>query len=191
MGVQRTSSFAVAALISALMIMSACNEKKERASAEDLPDLNRQMRPYRLIEDTKVRTGPGEQFRVIGDIKQNSRVQVVGRDGQWLLIVSRKGNAPGYIFMDSATPAGDERGETEPSARPVRGMYEALGNTRVRSGPGLHHPVVAEVKKGTKIYVVGEDNGWLRVESKRGNPPGYVEAALARPLPGTAKAKTN
>jgi uncharacterized protein YgiM (DUF1202 family) len=42
--------------------------------------------------------------------------------------------------------------------------------------------VVAEIKKGTKINVVDEEKGWLRVESRRGNKPGYVEASIAKPL---------
>jgi uncharacterized protein YgiM (DUF1202 family) len=52
----------------------------------------------------------------------------------------------------------------------------------VYSGPGLHYPVVAEIKKGTKINVVDEEKGWLKVESRRGNKPGYVEASIAKPV---------
>jgi uncharacterized protein YgiM (DUF1202 family) len=44
--------------------------------------------------------------------------------------------------------------------------------------------VVAKIGKGTKINVVGEDNGWLKVESKQGNKPGYVDASLAKPIAG-------
>jgi len=54
----------------------------------------------------------------------------------------------------------------------------------VRSGPGLHYPVVADLTKGTKITVVDNENGWLKVESKRGNKPGYVDASFARPTEG-------
>jgi hypothetical protein len=43
---------------------------------------------------------------------------------------------------------------------------------------------VASISKGTKLNVVEEDKGWLKVESKRGNKPGYVEASLARPAAG-------
>jgi uncharacterized protein YraI len=51
----------------------------------------------------------------------------------------------------------------------------------VHSGPGLQYPVVANIPKGIKINVTNEEKGWLRVESKQGNPPGYVEASLAKP----------
>jgi len=45
----------------------------------------------------------------------------------------------------------------------------------------LQYPVVANIPKGIKINVVNEEKGWLKVESKQGNPPGYVEASLAKP----------
>jgi hypothetical protein len=40
------------------------------------------------------------------------------------------------------------------------------------------------VPKGTKLNVVDEENGWLKVESKRGNKTGFVDANLARPVSG-------
>jgi hypothetical protein len=43
---------------------------------------------------------------------------------------------------------------------------------------------VASISKGTKLNVVDQDNGWLKVESKRGNKPGYVEASLTKPAAG-------
>jgi uncharacterized protein YgiM (DUF1202 family) len=51
----------------------------------------------------------------------------------------------------------------------------------LRSGPGLHYPVVADIEKGTAINVVDEEKGWLRIESRKGRQPGYIEASLARP----------
>ncbi|MGZ8426117.1 MAG: SH3 domain-containing protein, partial [Candidatus Binatia bacterium] len=66
----------------------------------------------------------------------------------------------------------------------IEGPYELLGDTQVRSAPGRENQVVAEVKKGMKIDVIGEEKGWLRVQSKSGNPPGYVEKSMAKPLPG-------
>jgi len=165
------------ALVSA--VGSACREKREPTVLEELPDLNQQMRPYVTIEGTRVRTGPGTQFRAITEIGRDAKVNVVGRDGDWVLIVSKKGNAPGYIEMASIKPWEGEIKETlDPRAE---GRYEAITDTQVRSGPGLHYPVVANIAKGTKLNVVDEEKGWLKVESKRGNKPGYVDASLAQP----------
>jgi uncharacterized protein YgiM (DUF1202 family) len=167
-----------------LLSLAACKNKESAPKTQELPDLNAQIRPYVTTENTKVRTGPGTQFRTIADVRQNSKVQVVGRDGDWVLIVSKKGNAPGYIEMASVKPATGEEQETpvSPVERKSEGQYETVVDTQVRSGPGLRYPVVAQVKKGLKLNVVNEENGWLKVESKSGKPPGYVDASLARPL---------
>ena len=158
-----------------------CKGEQKEADSKALPDLNAQLRPYVTIENTKLRAGPGPQFRTINEIRRDAKIQVVGRDGDWVLIVSKKGNPPGYIEMTAIEPSsGDEKQES--SAPPVEGKYESLVDTRVHSGPGLHYPVVAEIKKGTKINVVDEDKGWLKVESRRGNKPGYVEASIVKPV---------
>ena len=161
-----------------LVSVAACKRKQDTTSTNDLPDLNTQTRPYITIETTKVRTGPGSQFRSIGEVGPNAKVQAVGRDGEWLLIVSKKGNAPGYIDAGAVKPATGEEKEPTPV---TEGKYEVLGDTQVRSGPGLQYSVVANIPKGIKINVVNEENGWLKIESKQGNPPGYVEASLAKP----------
>ncbi len=179
MNLQRISLGVGVAALSLLVTLAACKRKQDTPSASDLPDLNAQTRTYVTVENTKVRTGPGSQFRSIGEIGANAKIQVVGRDGEWVLIISKKGNAPGYIDIGAVKPATGEEKETEPA---IEGKYEVLTNTQVHSGPGLHYPVVANVKKGIKINVVNEENGWLKVESKQGNPPGYVEASLAKPV---------
>jgi len=161
-----------------LLFLFACKKSAE-VDPTSLPDINAQLRPYVTTQTTAVKTGPGNEFRTITEIKANSRVNVVGRDGDWVLIVSRKGNAPGFIEITSVKPGTGEEPEAAPPV--VRGRHEVLTNAQVRSGPGLHYPVVAQIAKGTIINVVSEENGWLRVESKRGNQPGYVEASLARP----------
>jgi len=162
------------------LVVGACKNREDKVASDDLPDLSKQTRPYVTVENTRVRSGPGEQFKSIGEIKRNAKVHVVGRDGDWFLIVSKKGNAPGYIDMESAKP-GEGKEQEADAPRAVERRYETLVNTQVRSGPGLHYPVVAEIPKGIKINVVEEEKGWLKVESKRGKKPGYVDASLARP----------
>lgn len=178
MAISRNKVFKCVGVMIVLLSIAACKRKQETTSTSDLPDLSTQTRPYVTTEATKVRTGPGSQFRIIGEIKPNAKIQVVGRDGEWLLIVSKKGNAPGYIDAGVVKPDTGEEKETAPV---TEGKYEVLVDTQVRSGPGLNYSVVANIPKGIKINVVSEEKGWLKVESKQGNPPGYVEASLAKP----------
>jgi uncharacterized protein YgiM (DUF1202 family) len=166
------------------LTLGACERKDNKTETGDLPDLSKQTRPYVTVENTVVRTGPGNQFRPISKIPPNAKVHVVGRDGDWLLIVSKKGNAPGFIPIASAQPGeGEEQPEVD-ARRSASGSYETLVNTQLRSGPGLHYPVVTDIAKGTRVQVVDEDRGWLKIESKQGRKPGYIEASLARPLEG-------
>jgi uncharacterized protein YgiM (DUF1202 family) len=137
------------------LVASACKDKGKPVSPAQLPDLNEQTRPYVTVETTKVRAGPGTQFRAIAEIGRDAKVNVVGKDGDW-------------VTKETLNPSAE-------------GKYEAVTDTQVRSGPGLHYPVVANIAKGTKLNVVEEEKGWLKVESKRGNKPGYVEASLAKP----------
>lgn len=175
------------------LIALGCDRSDKKPQLADLPDLNEQTRLYVTIAGTRIRTGPGTQFRAVAEIGPDAKVNVVGRDGDWVLIVSRKGNAPGYIEMASvapwtgesvdsvAAPAASERTQLEKKTADIAGPYEALTDTQVRGGPGLHYPVVADISKGTRLNVVEQSSGWYKVESKRGNKPGYVEASLARP----------
>jgi len=166
------------AIVVFFLSVNACKERDKVTAAKDLPDLNQQIRPFVTTDKTTVRSGPGQQFRTIGEIRQDSKVNVVGRDGEWLLIVSKIGSAPGYIAVNSVRPAtGDEKELAAPSAE---GRYEAIAETKVRSGAGVGYPAVANLKKGTLFDVVDEDKGWLKVESKHGNPPGYVDVNSAR-----------
>jgi len=174
-------NFAIWLVLSTLSFgVSACENKEKTIDPKELPDLNSKTFPYVTVETTRVRTGPGTQFRAFAEIGPNARVNVVGRDGDWVLIVSKKGNAPGFIEMAAVKPSdGESKESLDPQAE---GKYEAVASTQVRSGPGLHYPVVAKIPKGTKLNVVNEENGWLKVESKRGNEPGYVEANFAKPV---------
>lgn len=177
MRITRIQNSTAVALIVVLSV-AGCKRNQDATPKSDLPELDAQTHPYVTTEATKVRTGPGSQFRVIGEIGANAKVQAIGRDGEWVLIVSKKGNAPGYIDIAAVKPASGEEKET---AAVKEGKYQVLVDTQVRSGPGLQYPVVANIPKGIKINVVNEEKGWLKVESKQGNPPGYVEASLAKP----------
>ncbi|MGH7816911.1 MAG: SH3 domain-containing protein [Candidatus Binatia bacterium] len=176
-------SIAVRLLTAAILLTAfACKGKEKVADMRSLPDLNEHARPYVTIENTKVRAGPGPQFRVLADIPRDARLTAVGRDGEWVLIVSKKGNAPGFVAMASVRAWDGKTREVADGGARSENKYQTVANTPLRSGPGLEYPVVTDLTKGTRINVVEKENGWLRVESKQeGRKPGYVDASYARP----------
>ncbi len=169
-------------LAATLITVYACNGKEKTADIRSLPDLTDQAQPYVTVENTKVRTGPGPQFRVLAEIPRDAKLTAVGRDGEWVLIVSKKGNPPGFVPMASMRPWDGATREVSEAGAAVASKYQTVADTPLRSGPGLHYPVVTELSKGTRINVVNQENGWLRVESKKaGRTPGYVDASYAQP----------
>jgi Tfp pilus assembly protein FimV len=60
------------------------------------------------------------------------------------------------------------------------GVYETTRTTSVYEGPSASSRVVSQINKGTRINVVGSSGEWLQVQSKHGNPPGYVRSDDAR-----------
>lgn len=167
-------------ILSAALSDIGCRDREKVAGPKELPDLKQQTFPYVTVENTKVHSGPGSEFKAIAEIAANAKVNVVARDGDWALIVSKKGNAPGFVELAAIKPSD---GSVKETLNPrVEGKYEAVGETVVRSGPGQKYPVITKIPKGTKLNVVEEEDGWLRVESKRGNEPGYVEASATKPV---------
>jgi uncharacterized protein YgiM (DUF1202 family) len=158
---------------------SACKEKEKVDGLRALPDLNEHARAYTTVESTKGPHGTGAAVQ--GDRRHSQRRQ--GHRG-WQgrrLVVDRfqKRQRTGFIEMAAVQGGGSERRDATRVA--AEGKYQTISDTQVRSGPGLHYPVVADLTKGTKITVVDNESGWLKVESKRGNKPGYVDASFARP----------
>lgn len=163
----------VALSVALVFIFVGCR-KEEKAA----PDLSKQTQIYVTNRDTTVKSGPGAQFKNVSKIPRDTKIDVVGREGDWLLIVSKRGNPPGYIEARDADPAA---GGTKQTASHAPGRYLVVADTSVRNGPGPEHGEVAKVAKGMKVNVVGEERGWLKVESKQGNPPGYIDPTYVRP----------
>ena len=67
------------------------------------------------------------------------------------------------------------------NAQQIKGSYETTAEVPLREGPGNFHKVVTTLPKGIQINVVGKEGYWLKVESKHGDKPGYVDEQFARP----------
>ena len=166
-------------LVLLLFQLPGC-EKKEPRQPEPTVDTAEQTQPYTTTQDVRVRSGAGTRYKIVAEIKSGTLVNVAGRENGWLRVVSKHGNPPGYIDERFAKP-----GSVPPRspASPAQGVYTAIADAYVREGPGLHYKAVAKVERDTKINVVGENGDWLKVQSKRGNPPGYIEKRYAERRP--------
>ena len=75
------------------------------------------------------------------------------------------------------------------SAQQIKGTYETTAEVPLREGPGNFHKVVTTLPKGIQINVVGKEGYWLKVESKHGGKPGYIDEQFARPAAASATAQ--
>jgi uncharacterized protein YraI len=131
---------------------------------------------YLTTTDVNIRSGPGTKYDVVTTIPKGIKVNVVGREGNWLKVESKQGNKPGYISEKYARPLETQQVAQSKTATPsVAGAYRTLRDVELRDGPGTKFKVVTTLPAGIKINVVRAEGDWLRVESKKGGKPGYVE----------------
>ena len=130
---------------------------------------------YVTTADVPLRSGPGMNYTTVTTLPKGIKINVVGRQGYWLKVESKHGGAPGYIDEQFAEPENNAQNTAIRRTESVAGVYRTLVDVDLRQGPGANYPVVAKLPSGIKVNVVGVEDGWLRIESKRGAKPGYLE----------------
>jgi uncharacterized protein YraI len=65
-------------------------------------------------------------------------------------------------------------------AQTARGTYTITADVPLRSGPGADQEVITVLPRGIQVNVVGKEGYWLRIESKHGGRPGYIDEQFAR-----------
>src|SRR5690242_6079524 len=65
--------------------------------------------------------------------------------------------------------------------QPVHGRYTTTADVSLRSGPGMNYSVITTLPKGIAVNVIGREGYWLKVESKHGGKPGYIDEQFAQP----------
>ncbi len=125
-----------------------------------------------------VRSGPGVDHSVVGVLRQNTKVFLVGRDmgGKWVLI--KTDGLSGWVnrfylhtdFPYTSLPFVSSGGNpgVMPPTQPPMPTHDAVVNAsslNVRSGPGVQYRAVAVVHGGTGVVVVAKDpNGWVQIQ---------------------------
>ncbi|MDP2601397.1 MAG: SH3 domain-containing protein, partial [Deltaproteobacteria bacterium] len=110
---------------------------------------------YLTTAAVNLRSGPGTKYAVVTTLPKGIKVNVVGREGNWLKVESKQGNKPGYISENYARPLETQQVAQSKTATPsVAGAYRTLRDVELRDGPGTKFKVVATLPAGIKINVV-------------------------------------
>jgi len=150
--------------------------RQEAAAAETTKET-----PYVTTADVELRKGPGAKYDIIRTIPRDTKIDVVGKKESWLKVQSKYGRETGYVDGQYARPVAGATTKSKTSLGP--GAYVTTGEVNLREGPGTKYKVLRRIPKDTRINVVRIDGNWLRVESKKGNPSGYIDKRFAEKLP--------
>lgn len=115
-----------------------------------------------------VRSGPGTQYSIIGELYTGQKVTVTGATGRWGTI--SYGNTIGYVHLSylrdvSTYSTGAVSGNT---------MYVSTGTT-VYSGPGANYSVTGTLYAGSTVTRTGTTGSWTQISWNGGY--GYVYSA--------------
>ena len=107
-------------------------------------------------ESVNVRAGPNTNFEKIDKLNKGTKVVVLGRSYEWLK-VQPLSTTKSYIRSDYLKI---NKGED---------IAVVLGdNVNIRSSASSNAASLGEVKKGTLVKVLGQANGWARLEPVAG-----------------------
>ena len=108
--------------------------------------------------------------------------KLVSRVGIFFLAVMAVSAPSGALYAQVTkgsytitTDATIKTAQAKTSTTSVAGPYRTLREIELRQGPGTKYPTVARLPAGIKVNVVRAEGDWLRVESKKGGKPGYVD----------------
>lgn len=131
---------------------------------------------YTVIDDVPLRAGPGTNHPIITTLPKGIKIEVVGKEGYWFKVESKHGDKPGYIDDRFARLDSDaQSAATNATSDSVAGPYRTLKDVDLKEGPGEKYRAVARIPAGMTVNVVWAEGEWLRVESRTGNKPGYLE----------------
>ena len=148
-------------------------------------------RAYRRVN---VRSGPGTQYAIIGQLNSGNEVRITGRsndDSDWLRIDFQ--GSDGWLAYFTVTVFGDvnrldivapreDQSSLPTRSAPTSIAPEALSNVfvtayrrvNVRNGPGSDYSSIGNLEAGTRADVIGRSNDdeWLQIDF--GGKSGWV-----------------
>ena len=115
-----------------------------------------------------MRVGPGTNFRVVTTIGLGTGVVVLRRANGWANIRLPNGGV-GWVSLSYLVRT---RPRVDPD--PVRGRVLVVnapdGALALRVAPNLNAGVIRQMRNGTRVTLLGQDNGpWVRVRHQSGD----------------------
>lgn len=121
-----------------------------------------------------VRSGPGSSYEKVASLTNGSKVTILGTENGWYKVDYGNGKT-GYVSTDYVKVNSGSSGSSSSSAGSTGTITRAGNGLNVRSGPGSSYEKVASLDNGSKVTILGSENGWYKVDYGNGKT-GYVSA---------------
>lgn len=131
---------------------------------------------FAVVHDTtflNVRTGPGEQYEIIGRVDRGGWVEILQRYDGWYLCKNMLSGGQGYM---SATYLREAQGGGSGTAY----IYnrDPAQHVNLRQAPSYDAQVLAAFYSGAPVTVLSESQGWYYVEAN--GLRGYIQGDYLR-----------
>lgn len=100
-----------------------------------------------------VRSGPGNTYSILGNVKKGDSVRIINKSGDWFKIVY--GNSYGYVSSKYVS--------SMYSDAVTEGVVANCSFLNVRSGPGTGYALTGCLVKGDKVQIITYTSGWYKI----------------------------
>jgi serine/threonine protein kinase/ankyrin repeat protein len=172
-------------------------QKQKAAGRLTTPAKDNALVTYREV--LRVAPGHEEALRSIQEIKEQYRqlADAAQQKGEWAKAQAHYETALKIDPQDTTLSAALQQvKEARKQAEAIAGWYETTVATPVLKEPRQDAPVLTQLSPQKRVYVAGAVGDYMRIESVRGNPPGYIARKNVTPsqekpeTPGTTQQAT-
>jgi stage II sporulation protein D len=178
------------------------DEEKPKPPADDEEPPKPTYGKVNVTTTLNVRQGPGLQYKRIGSLKPNVRVEILDQGAVWYKI--KTGSLQGYVHGDyiklesneqpPKPPADDQdpKPPVDPPTPPSNERRYAIVTAsalNVRSGPSTRNHRVGMVVRGNKLTILEKSGEWYKMEYK--GLQGYVHGNYIKFEGGSTTQPTN
>ncbi|SDJ31916.1 SH3 domain-containing protein, partial [Natribacillus halophilus] len=114
-----------------------------------------------------VREGPSTSYDQVSSIPRGEQIDIVGEIDGWYKLQLEDVNGPTYVSGNLVTFESF-----------TVGYVDANVSLRVREGPSTSYDQVSSIPRGERVYIVGEIDGWYKIQLEGVSGPTYVSGNL-------------
>ncbi len=113
-----------------------------------------------LKDQAYLRSGPSIEYGVVDVVEKNSQLTLLSEKNGWYEVRTSSGKS-GWIYKDFIVTSGGGSGEITSFDQPVYVITNQESN--IRQGWGTNWELIARLKQGTLLVVIGQKDDWLRI----------------------------